>query len=161
MVFPGERDHERSMSNNSILFALYRMGYHSRMTGHGFRGVASTVLHELGHRHELIELQLAHQNRNAVSAAYNHGHVAPTAREDDASLGQLSRHAQEGTEGRLRPTESIVRTESQVRHRAEARRHWGQRPHAVLSEHSAQDVWPGHRRRRAEVVIQSDDCNRA
>jgi integrase len=66
LVFPGERDHEKPMSNNTILFALYRMGYHSRMTGHGFRGVASTVLHELGHQHELIELQLAHQERNAV-----------------------------------------------------------------------------------------------
>lgn len=66
LVFPGERDHEKPMSNNTILFALYRMGYHSRMTGHGFRGVASTVLHELGHRHELIELQLAHKERNAV-----------------------------------------------------------------------------------------------
>jgi len=72
LVFPGERDHDKPMSNNTILFALYRMGYHSRMTGHGFRGVASTVLHELGHQHELIELQLAHQERNVVSAAYNH-----------------------------------------------------------------------------------------
>jgi len=42
------------------------------MTGHGFRGIASTLLHELGHDHNLIELQLAHQERNAVSAAYNH-----------------------------------------------------------------------------------------
>ncbi len=42
------------------------------MTGHGFRGVASTILHEEGWPHEHIELQLAHQKRNAVSAAYNH-----------------------------------------------------------------------------------------
>ena len=72
LVFPGERDHAKPMSNNTILFALYRMGYHSRMTGHGFRGIASTVLHELDHEHNLIELQLAHQERNEVSAAYNH-----------------------------------------------------------------------------------------
>ena len=77
LVFPGERDHDKPMSNNTILFALYRMGYHSRMTGHGFRGVASTVLHELGHQHDLIELQLAHQERNAVSAAYNHATYLP------------------------------------------------------------------------------------
>ena len=77
LVFPGERDHDKPMSNNTILFALYRMGYHSRMTGHGFRGVASTILHELGHAHELIELQLAHQERNAVSAAYNHATYLP------------------------------------------------------------------------------------
>jgi len=42
------------------------------MTGHGFRGVASTILHEHGWPHEHIEAQLAHQERNAVSAAYNH-----------------------------------------------------------------------------------------
>ena len=71
LLFPGERDHAKPMSNNTILFALYRLGYHSRMTGHGFRGIASTLLHELGHRHDLIELQLAHQERNATSAAYN------------------------------------------------------------------------------------------
>jgi len=72
LLFPGERNHAAPMSNNTILFALYRMGYRSRMTGHGFRGVASTILHEHGWPHEHIEAQLAHQERNAVSAAYNH-----------------------------------------------------------------------------------------
>jgi integrase len=72
LLFPGERDRETPMSNNTILKALERMGYKHRMTGHGFRGVASTLLHELGHRHDVIELQLAHQARDAVSAAYNH-----------------------------------------------------------------------------------------
>ena len=60
------------MSNNTILGALDRMGYKGRMTGHGFRGVASTLLHEMGFDHAHIELQLAHQERNEVSAAYNH-----------------------------------------------------------------------------------------
>jgi integrase len=72
LVFPGERNHERPMSNNTILKALERMGYKYQMTGHGFRSIASTMLHELGFRHDVIELQLAHQERNAVSAAYNH-----------------------------------------------------------------------------------------
>lgn len=72
MLFPGERDHEKSMSNNTILKALERMGYKGRMTGHGFRGVASTLLHEMGFDHAHIEIQLAHQERNEVSAAYNH-----------------------------------------------------------------------------------------
>ena len=71
-VFPGDVNPKKPMSNNTLLFALYRMGYRSRMTGHGFRGVASTILHEQGWPHEHIELQLAHQERNAVSAAYNH-----------------------------------------------------------------------------------------
>ena len=72
LLFPSERGNGRSMSNNTILYALYRMGYHSRMTGHGFRGIASTILHEQGYSHEHIELQLAHSPRDAVSASYNH-----------------------------------------------------------------------------------------
>lgn len=80
LLFPGERDHERPMSNNTILKALERMGYKHRMTGHGFRGIASTMLHEMGFRHDVIELQLAHQQRNAVSAAYNHATYLPERR---------------------------------------------------------------------------------
>ncbi len=72
LLFPGERDHEKSMSNNTILGALKRMGYAGQMTGHGFRGMASTWLHEMDFNHQHIELQLAHQPRDAVSAAYNH-----------------------------------------------------------------------------------------
>lgn len=72
LLFPGERDHQKSMSNNTILGALDRMGYAGRMTGHGFRGIASTLLHEQGWPHAHIERQLAHQERNQVSASYNH-----------------------------------------------------------------------------------------
>lgn len=80
LIFPGDLDSQRPMSNNTILFALRRMGYGGRMTGHGFRGVASTLLHEQGWPHEHIELQLAHAPRNAVSAAYNHAlYLGPRA----------------------------------------------------------------------------------
>jgi integrase len=72
LVFPGDVQPDKPMSNNTLLFALYRLGYRGRMTGHGFRGVASTILHEQGWPHEHIELQLAHQERDNVSAAYNH-----------------------------------------------------------------------------------------
>lgn len=72
LVFPGDLNPKKPMSNNTILFALYRLGYRGRMTGHGFRGVASTILHEQGWPHEHIELQLAHQPRDETSAAYNH-----------------------------------------------------------------------------------------
>ena len=41
------------------------------MTGHGFRGLASTMLHERKYPQEHIEFQLAHVRRNAVAAAYN------------------------------------------------------------------------------------------
>jgi integrase len=72
LMFPGDVDRRRSMSNNTILHALRVMGFGGVMTGHGFRGLASTLLHEQGWPHEHIELQLAHAPRNAVSAAYNH-----------------------------------------------------------------------------------------
>lgn len=80
-LFPGDRDPNKPMSNNTILKALERMGYKGEMTGHGFRGLASTILHEQGYAHEHIELQLAHAPRNAVSAAYNHAlYLEPRAR---------------------------------------------------------------------------------
>ena len=65
------------MSNNTILKALERMGYKYRMTGHGFRGMASTLLHEMNYEHAHIEIQLAHQERNTVSASYNHATYLP------------------------------------------------------------------------------------
>lgn len=71
-LFPGDRDASKPMSNNTILKALERMGYKGRMTGHGFRGLASTILHERGYDHGHIELQLAHTERDEVSAAYNY-----------------------------------------------------------------------------------------
>ena len=77
------------MSNNTILFALYRLGYKGRMTGHGFRGLASTILHENDFADEHIELQLAHLKRNKVAAAYNHAKYLKSASIDDAVVGRL------------------------------------------------------------------------
>jgi len=80
-LFPGDRDAAKTMSNNTILKALDVMGYKGAMTGHGFRGLASTLLHEQGYQHDHIELQLPHAPRNAVSAAYNHAlHLEPRPR---------------------------------------------------------------------------------
>jgi integrase len=62
---------EGCMSYNTMLYALYRMGYHGRATVHGFRAMASTALNEMGFRPDVIEHQLAHQEGNAVRAAYN------------------------------------------------------------------------------------------
>lgn len=70
-VFPGERDHEKPMSNNTILVALKRMGYAGRMTGHGFRSVASTALSEWKFPEKYVEPQLAHLPRNQVASIYN------------------------------------------------------------------------------------------
>lgn len=60
------------ISENTFLFALYRLGYRGRMTAHGFRALASTVLNEQsGFAHDVIERQLAHKETDAVRAAYN------------------------------------------------------------------------------------------
>lgn len=62
----------RPLSENTLLFALYRMGYKGRMTAHGFRALASTVLNESGKfSRDAIERQLAHQETDEVRAAYN------------------------------------------------------------------------------------------
>lgn len=71
-VFPSRSNTKQPISENTVLYALYRMGYHSRMTGHGFRGLASTILNENGFESDWIERQLAHSERDNVRAAYNH-----------------------------------------------------------------------------------------
>lgn len=80
-VFPNEHNPSTFMSENTILYALYRMGYHSRATGHGFRSTASTILNEHGFRPDVIERQLAHSERNKVRAAYNHAQYLPERRQ--------------------------------------------------------------------------------
>jgi integrase len=71
-LFPGQRDVNKCMSNMTILAALESMGYQGRMTGHGFRGLASTCLYEQQYNRDHIETQLAHLSRQSVSGAYNY-----------------------------------------------------------------------------------------
>jgi integrase len=60
------------ISSNTLLFALYRLGYRGRMTGHGFRAIASSVLNESGlWNPDAIERQLHHDETNDVRASYN------------------------------------------------------------------------------------------
>jgi integrase len=71
-LFPSIRSVSRPMSDNTVNAALRRLGYTSdEMTGHGFRPLASTCLNEQGFHPDLIELLLAHAERNQVRAAYN------------------------------------------------------------------------------------------
>jgi integrase len=71
-LFPSLRTGARPMSENTVNAALTRLGYTGEMqVGHGFRTIASTMLNELGWHPDLIELQLSHQERNKVRAAYN------------------------------------------------------------------------------------------
>lgn len=71
-IFPNINNPNKCMSNNTMLFALYRMGYKSRTTVHGFRSTASTILNESGFAADWIERQLDHRERNKVRASYNH-----------------------------------------------------------------------------------------
>jgi integrase len=75
----GEKEHifhspaSKSMhiSNGTVLMGLRRMGYQNRMTGHGFRTLASTILNEKGYAPDWIERQLAHADSDPIRAAYN------------------------------------------------------------------------------------------
>ena len=81
-LFPSERLDGRPMSDNTIRIALRTMGYgEDEMTAHGFRGMASTILHENGFPHEAVEIQLAHAQTNQVAAAYNHAKYMPVRRQ--------------------------------------------------------------------------------
>jgi integrase len=71
-LFPSLRTSDRPMSVNTVNAALRRLGYaRDEMTGHGFRAMACTCLNELGWHPDVIELQMAHAERNKVRAAYN------------------------------------------------------------------------------------------
>jgi len=69
------------MSENTVNAALRRLGYdRATMTAHGFRGMASTMLHEIGWPSDVVERQLSHAERNSVKAAYNHAEHLPERR---------------------------------------------------------------------------------
>ena len=80
-VFPNLAKRDKVMSENTMLYALYRLGYHSRTTGHGFRATASTILNEMGWKADAIERQLAHAERNKVRAAYHRSEYLDERRE--------------------------------------------------------------------------------
>ncbi len=71
-VFPGARGASKPLSENGVRTALRTMGYDNEtMTPHGFRGMASSLLNELGWNPDAIERQLAHKEANKIRAAYN------------------------------------------------------------------------------------------
>ena len=70
-VLPAEHRMDRTISENEILALLARLGYRGRMTGHGFRTVASTWANERGFPADAIERQLAHAPDDRVRSAYN------------------------------------------------------------------------------------------
>jgi integrase len=71
-LFPNQRDHRKPMSGDAIRMALNRMGYEGKMTTHGFRALAMTTLKEsLGYRHEVVDRQLAHAQKDKIASAYD------------------------------------------------------------------------------------------
>lgn len=76
-VFPAERTPDRPMSEAAVLALIGRMGYAGRMTGHGWRSVASTWANEQGFHPDAIERQLAHMPADSVRAAYNAAQYLP------------------------------------------------------------------------------------
>ena len=72
LVFPNQRDSSKPMSKNVLTNRLRDLGYPADvMSAHGFRSTASTILHEKGWNHDVIEAQLAHLTGSATSRAYN------------------------------------------------------------------------------------------
>lgn len=81
-VFPGRRRADvKTISVEAVLKAIRNIGYKSgEFTTHGFRHMGSTLLNEMDYRREWIELQLAHEEKNAVVRAYNHAQYLPARR---------------------------------------------------------------------------------
>ncbi|RMH10647.1 MAG: DUF4102 domain-containing protein [Gammaproteobacteria bacterium] len=80
-VFPSARSVHRPMSENTINVSLRRLGYgKDEICAHGFRAMASTILHEQGWNTDVIERQLAHKEGNAIKGAYNHARHLPERR---------------------------------------------------------------------------------
>ncbi len=78
LVFPSPFSASQPVTDVGLLNGLRRLGYgRDEMCIHGFRGMASTLLNEQGYRPDVIEAQLAHGERNAVRAAYNHAQYLP------------------------------------------------------------------------------------
>lgn len=71
-VFPGRNDPNKPMSEASVNQVIKRIGYTSRVTGHGFRHTMSTILHEHGFDSRWTELQLAHIDKNTIQGSCNH-----------------------------------------------------------------------------------------
>ena len=78
LVFPSPFSASKPITDVGLLNGLRRLGYgREEMSIHGFRGMASTLLNEQGYRPDVIEAQLAHGERNAIRAAYNHAQYLP------------------------------------------------------------------------------------
>jgi integrase len=97
-VFPGIHFPNGPLSENTMLFAMYRMGYHSKATMHGFRALFSTIANEAGFHPDAIERQLAHREKNAVRAAYHRSEYLPERMKMMGWWADHLRHLEHGAE---------------------------------------------------------------
>lgn len=81
LLFPGRNDRSKPFSENTLLFAMYRMAYHGQACVHGFRALVSTVLNEQGFDADVIERSLAHVEQNKVRKAYHRSEYLDARRE--------------------------------------------------------------------------------
>ncbi len=71
-VFPGRNDPSKPMREASINQVIKRIGFGGKVTGHGFRHMLSTILHEEGFDSSYIEIKLAYVDKNSIRGTYNH-----------------------------------------------------------------------------------------
>ncbi|EAR7756532.1 tyrosine-type recombinase/integrase [Salmonella enterica] len=81
LMFPGRNDVNKPMSNMAMNQLIKRCGYGEKLTGHGFRHMMSTILHEKGFNSAWIELQLAHADKNTIRGTYNRAQYLDGRRE--------------------------------------------------------------------------------
>ena len=81
LLFPGQQNIDRPMSENTINKALRLIGYEDRQTGHGFRHLLSTELNGRGYNRDWIERQLAHGDQDEIRDTYNHANYLEQRRE--------------------------------------------------------------------------------
>lgn len=97
-VFPADRDPRTHCNSQTANMALKRMGFEGRLVSHGMRSMASTILNEHGWEPELIEVALAHVDKDEVRNAYNRAEYIERRR---PMMAWWSDHIQEAATGNL------------------------------------------------------------
>lgn len=80
-IFPAARNPRSHTNTETANAALKRIGFKGRLVAHGLRSLASTTLNEQGFDAELIEVSLAHVDKNTVRSAYNRADYIERRRE--------------------------------------------------------------------------------
>jgi integrase len=97
-VFPADRNPHTHCNSQTANMALKRMGFEGRLVSHGMRSMASTILNEHGWDPELIEVALAHIDKDEVRSAYNRADYIERRR---PMMAWWSGHIQEAATGNM------------------------------------------------------------